>query len=175
MLAQILSKTPLWVWAIASALLALGLWQRRTRRVAPAALPALPLAMLALGLWTMAPGFAAQPLTAATWLLALGLAMQVGHRLPLAGGVRWLAAEKRLHVPGSWLPLALMMGIFSLRYASAVALTLQPAWRSALPIQLGLSLAFGALGGFFLGRTLKLLSAVPSRCSTMHGDVSIHA
>jgi len=158
MLMQILSRTPPWVWALAATLLALGVWQRRTRRVAAGALLGLPLGMLALGLWTLAPSFVHLPATAVLWLLALGGGLVLGRRLPLPRGVAWDPAARRLHLPGSWLPLLLIAAIFSLRYAAAVTLALNPALRLSLACQGPLALLLGLLGGLFLGRALGLLS-----------------
>ncbi len=173
MLIQILMHTPLWVWALLTALLALGLWQRRQRHVRRGQLLALPLTMLALGLWSMAPGFVAQPLVAGAWLLALLAAAQVGRRLPTPAAARWLAAEQRLHLPGSWVPLVIILCIFSLRYATGVSLALHPEWRSMLSVQLPLALAFGSLSGLFMGRALGLRAltlqpAAPGSASTAH-------
>lgn len=164
MLLQIITYTPVWVWALLAALLALGLWQRRTRRVRPAQLLALPLVLLALGLWSMAPNFGALPLAAAAWLAALAGAAWLGTRLAPPRGTRWLAEEGRLLLQGSWLPLLLIVTIFSLRYASSVGLALHPEWRRALAVQLPLALAFGTLSGLFLGRALGLrrLARVPA-------------
>lgn len=156
MLIQILIHTPLWVWALLTALLALGLWQRRQRHVRRSQLLALPLALLVLGLWSMAPGFVAQPLVAGAWLLALLVAARLGRRLPTPAAARWLAAEQRLQLPGSWVPLVIILCIFSLRYATGVSLALDPEWRSMLSAQLPLALAFGTLSGIFLGRALGL-------------------
>ena len=166
---QIFTHTPLWVWGLAAALLALGLWQRRTRHVAPAALLGLPLGMLALGLWTMAPGFVQLPATALVWLLALGTGGLMGHRWPAPTGACWHAATGRLHLPGSWLPLILIAIIFSLRYASNVALVINPALRHSLLTQSLLALAFGWLGGLFLGRALGLLALTRPSKPTIHG------
>ena len=154
MLIAILLHTPLWVWALLTALVALGLWQRRARRVRPARLLVLPMAMLALGLWSMAPGFVAQPGLGALWLLALLGAARWGRSLAPPAGTRWLPAQGVLALPGSWLPLALILSIFSLRYATGVALALQPAWRNMWQVQLPLALLFGTLSGVFLGRAL---------------------
>lgn len=166
---QIFTYTPLWVWGLAAALLALGLWQRRTRRVAPAALLGLPLGMLALGLWTMAPGFVQAPATALAWLLALGTGGLLGRRWPAPTGACWHAMTGRLHVPGSWLPLILITIIFSLRYASQVALVINPALRHSLLAQTLLALAFGWLGGLFLGRALGLLALTRPSKPTIRG------
>ena len=167
MLMQILTNTPLWVWALAAGLLALGLWQRRTRQVAPSALLGLPIGMLALGLWTMTPAFVQLPVTAMIWLLALGGGLALGQRLPAPRGAAWLPAARRLHLPGSWLPLLLIGTIFSLRYSSAVAMVLNPALRQTLAFQAPLALTFGALGGLFLGRSLGLLALTRSAQPTI--------
>ena len=156
MLIQILTHTPLWVWSLLTALLGLGLWQRRLRHVRRSQLLALPLTMLALGLWSMAPGFVAQPLVAAAWLVALLAGARLGRRLPTPAAARWLAAEQRLQLPGSWVPLVIMLCIFSLRCATGVSLALHSEWRSMLSAQLPLALAFGTLSGIFLGRALGL-------------------
>jgi hypothetical protein len=166
MLMQIFTHTPLWVWALAAALLALGLWQRRTRSVAPGALLGLPLGMLALGLWTLVPAFVQLPVTTLIWLLALGGGLALGRQLPVPRGAAWQPATRRLHLPGSWVPLLLIGTIFSLRYAAAVALALNPALRLSLVFQALLALIFGLLGGLFLGRSLSLLGLRPDRAAT---------
>lgn len=157
MLMQIFTHTPLWVWALAGALLALGLWQRRTRQLTPAALLGLPLGMVAMGLWTLSPAFGPLPATAITWVLGFGGGLMLGHRLPVPRGTAWQAATRRLHLPGSGLPLLLITLTFGLRYAAAVALSVNPALRLSLAFQAPLGLVFGLLGGLFLGRALGLL------------------
>ncbi len=158
MLIAILSGTPLWVWAVLAALVVLGIWQSRPRQVSPGRLLVLPLALLALGLWSMAPGFAARPGLVLAWLLTLVLALWWARRLAPSSGARWLADRRVLALPGSWMPLVVMLLIFSLRYASGVAIVLRPEWRAALSVQLPMAAAFGALSGLFMGRTLGLLT-----------------
>ena len=143
--------------------------QRRTRAVQPVRLLILPLVLLALGLWSMAPGFVAHPVAGLLWLKALVLATVLGRRLPVAAGVRWIEATRRLQLPGSWVPLAVILAIFSLRYASGVAMALQPAWRTQLSVQLPLALVFGGLSGLLLGRTLALLARVPRGAASTIG------
>lgn len=164
MLYDIITHTPPWVWGLFTALLALGLYQRRTRQVRPAQLLVLPLVMLALGLSSMSTAFATQPVLALAWLAALGGSLALALRLPVPAGTRWDAAAGRLHLAGSWFPLVLILVIFTLRYTAAVSLVLHPAWRQDLAVQLPLALAFGALSGLFLGRALGLrrLATMPA-------------
>ncbi len=172
MLMQILLHTPWWVWTLLCALLALGLWQRRSRHVAPPRLLILPLALLGLGLWSMAPGFLALPWTAALWALALVFSTALGRRLPPPRGTRWLASTRRLRLPGSWLPLLLIVTIFSLRYAAGVALALNPGWRDLASVQGPLALMFGGLSGVFMGRALGLL-ALTRPTMPAHGPAKV--
>ena len=120
MLIQILTYTPPYVWATLAALIGLGLMQARERRVATLQVLALPLVLLGLGLWSMAPSMAAQPLVIAMWLGALILGAVGGRLTPQVPGTVWLAAENRLRVPGSWMPMAFIVVIFVLRYAAGV-------------------------------------------------------
>lgn len=156
MLIQIITHTPVWVWGLLTALLALGLWQRRERRVRPFQLLLLPALLMAMGLWSMAPGFVAQPICALIWLLAVAAACRLGLQWPPPGGARWLPQTGRLQLPGSWAPLVIIVCIFSLRYATGVGLALFPEWRNLAGVQGPLALVFGLLSGAFLGRALGL-------------------
>ncbi len=156
MLIQIITHTPLWVWGLLTTLVALGMYQTRTRQVRPLQLMALPLVLLALGLSSLAPRFAVQPVLAVLWLAALGGSVWMGLRLPVAAGTRWDAPNQRLQLAGSWFPLVLILVIFMLRYAVNVSLVIHPAWQHDMAVQAPLALAFGALSGLFLGRALGL-------------------
>jgi hypothetical protein len=157
MILQILAGTPLWVWGLLCALIALGFVQSRPREVSRLQLLALPLALLGLGLWSMWPGFTKQALAGAVWLLSLGAFVALGLRLPRAATAHWRADHQRLQLTGSWLPMGLIVVIFFLRYVFAVAQALNPALRGLLVVQAPVAAAFGALTGLFLGHALGLL------------------
>jgi hypothetical protein len=157
MITEILSRTPVWVWGLLAALLALGLSQTRQRQVAPWRLLLLPLVLLGLGLSSMLPGFATVPASAALWLLALGACVMLNIGRPARAGTRWLPDQQRLQLPGSWVPMGLIAVIFSLRYAANVGMAINPAWRGAPEVLLPLALLYGGLSGLFLGRALALL------------------
>ena len=94
MIVNILSHTPVWVWGLLAALMALGFSQTRQRRLAPWRLLMLPLVLLGLGLWSMAPGFMALPLSALVWLAALGAGASLLAGRPAQAGTEWLPAER---------------------------------------------------------------------------------
>ena len=157
MLLMILSNTPVWVWGLLAGLVVLGWIQTRQRRVTRVQLLALPVALLALGLWSMAPGFAARPVAALLWATALIAAGAFGWRIAKRTQAMWLPEAQRLQLPGSWLPMVLVVLIFSLRYAVGVGQAMHPEMRAAAAVQFPLALVFGALSGLFTGRALGLL------------------
>lgn len=158
MILQILSRTPLWVFALFAALVALGVLQSRTREVGRMRVLLLPAVFLPLSLWGVWNAFGAQALAFAAWLAGLGAALLL-HRVgrpprPAASS----AATGRYRVEGSWIPLALMMVIFFARYAIAVATAIRPEL-SANPLFFAAAgFAYGLFSGTFLARALRILA-----------------
>lgn len=167
MLIEILRHTPPWVFVVFAALLAVGLAQLRDRRAPVARLFALPLALLGLGASNTLAAVQAMPWVAPVWLLGLLAALALALHLPPRAGVRWLPEAQRVHLPGSVAPLALMLGVFSLRYGVAVAQVLQPPLRTAAWLVLPLALLFGALSGFTFGRAWAIRSRVVPRSAPL--------
>jgi hypothetical protein len=158
MFIQILSHTPLWVWAIFAGITVLGVTQLKSRQVPRGRVLALPVVLLMLGLWSMWAGFRAHPVSAALWFVALVSMAGLGRRMAARSGAVWLASTQRLHLPGSALPLVLALTIFSLRYVNGVATALNPALTALPQWQWPLALLFGGLSGLFMGRALALSS-----------------
>lgn len=172
MVLQILIHTPAWVWLLLAGLVALGLRQLWPRRVRPRQLLILPAALMGLGLWSLAPAFVAQPVIGLLWLVTLASATVLARRLP-ARHATWLPATRQLQLPGSAVPLAVILTVFSLRYASGVGHALHPEWRAMTAVQAPLALLFGGISGLLLGRTLGLLARVP-RTMPRHARTDAH-
>lgn len=160
MLVQILVHTPGYVWVLLGALILLGIWQARGRQVTPARLFALPLVLLGLGLWSLLGGFADQPWLGLVWLGTLALSVAIFRRLPVRAGAQWLPARGHLYLPGSWLPMVLILAIFSVRYVLGAGTALHPEWRLLPQVQVPLAIFAGLLTGLSLGRALGLLRLV---------------
>lgn len=154
---DILRHTPVWVWGLLAGLIALGLTQAVPRRVGRTRAALLPLAMLGWSLANAAlrfdSGLVALALPA--WALGAAASSAIVAQLPLPQGTRW--AAHHLHVAGSWLPMALILAMFTLGYALGVTLALHPALRADAALAGGASLAFGGFSGIFAGRALALL------------------
>lgn len=153
----ILQHTPAWVWLLLAALVALGLRQAVPHRITLRRMAMLPLAMLALSLWGVASVFGSGTALAAWAVGALAAAAVVLRSGSGTKGVHWAAGEQRFVLPGSWLPMALILGIFCVKFGVAVSLALQPALRSAPDFALAASLSYGIFSGCFAGRAVALL------------------
>lgn len=151
---SILQHTPVWVWAVLALLVVLGLQQSRPHAVSASRAALLPLAMLGLALFGVLGTFASAGALAA-WALAALLATRIGHG-GVARGTRWSASEQRFHRPGSWTPLALMLGIFATKFAVGVGLALHPELAHSAAFALLVAAVYGAFSGVFVGRALAL-------------------
>jgi len=156
MLLQILANTPKWVFALFAALLWLGLSQLLTRRVGLSRITLLAVGMSAFSLYGTVSAFNAVPLALLAWLAgaAAVFALLVARAAP--AGTRYDAAARRFTVPGSAVPLALMMGIFFTKYAVGVALGMHLAQANDVSFALPVSALYGAFSGVFAARAARL-------------------
>jgi hypothetical protein len=159
LLAEILRRTPPWVWLVLAGLLTLGATRLRTRHMSRPRLLLLPLVLCGLGLFSTLGNFTPAATALAAWAAAFAAGLWLGRRLPLPAGLRWDPASRQLQLPGSVLPLLMIVTIFTLRYAGTVSLVLHPDWRASAAVALPMAAAYGAIAGMFLGRVLGLLRA----------------
>ena len=145
-----IAALPAWPFAILAVLLALGYRQSRSRIVRPATLARLAAAMLALSLYGVmatfgvgvvpvlawAAGFGAVVLLAAPWLAPRGLARE----------------GDAVRMPGSWVPMGLMLGIFVTKFGLGFATGMHaPMLHDAWFITLA-CVGLGMLSGAFTAR-----------------------
>ena len=150
---QVLKNTPVWVWAILATLIVLGANQLRTRVVSRYSVVIAPVAFLFIGLTAAGRGSVGFVAWALALLAAAALTFFVWQ--PTAGA-RYNPATDRLNLPGSVIPMLLMLAIFLLNYVINAALAINPALRSELPWQVGPAVLLGALSGMFIGRAATL-------------------
>jgi hypothetical protein len=157
LIVQILSHTPAWVFVLFAVLLAFGLMQARTRtvRMIPALL--LPAGMIALSLAGINSSFGLKPVPLASWAVALAATAAVGHALFRDKRVEYDAATKKFFIPGSWVPLAVIVAIFFAKYAYAVMHALKFDVISAPLFIVALSAVYGLLSGYFAARAVNLI------------------
>ncbi|WP_310449903.1 DUF6622 family protein [Sulfuritalea sp.] len=152
MISRILANTPAWVWGLLLALLLLGVSQARARRPTPPRLLILPLLMCLLSLAGTWSSFGPAPAVTLAWAVAAAVVGGLASRLPAPRGSGFDSATDRFLLPGSWLPMALILAIFVLRYALGVMLAIDPDLARERPFALAVASLYGALAGAFMAR-----------------------
>lgn len=156
MLSQILVHTPTWVFALFAALVALGLSQMRTREVPLSRAAILPLVMVLLSLMGTLIAFPGSFWALTSWAAVLALTTWLLSLKPMASGTVFHATSKRFTLPGSAVPLALMMGIFFTKYAVGASMGMNAELAHLPAFAIAASATYGLFSGAFLSRGLRL-------------------
>jgi hypothetical protein len=162
----IVQRTPVWVWGLLAGLLLLGAVQLRQRRIRPLRSLLMPLvlalfSLIGLGRDLSSGGWAG--LAFGAWLLAAAAVLFATRRLGPPAGTRYEPGTGLIHLPGSPLPLMIIMAIFLLKYGMGVELALQPALTAQPAFALGLAATYGALSGLLAARSAALWRLVSDR------------
>lgn len=162
---SILRGTPVWVWGLLAGLLALGASQVRGRQVSLQRVLVLPLIMALMALLGLASAFASNGhlvIALGTWLLVV-LASVALLTKTLSTAAWYDPIHKRFDLPGSWVPLALIMGIFFTKYLVGVETAMNPSAFATQEAAIALSALYGLFSGVFIARTLLLLRLTHTR------------
>lgn len=162
MLIAIVQHTPVWVWFVLAALVAMGLAQARSRTVGLARITLLPLALTALSAAGVLSAFGHGPLAFGAWAAGIGAAVLFARQAVAVRGASWDPAAATLRVPGSWLPLGLMLGLFVIKFLVGFNLAQSPALAADPAFSGTCALAYGGFAGVFLARSLSLRSLARS-------------
>ncbi|MDO8651029.1 MAG: hypothetical protein Q7R66_02430 [Undibacterium sp.] len=162
MINQILANTPRWVWFLLAALLWLGLSQTRSRTATLQRITLMPLAMTGLSLSGTLAAFGADPQVVLAWLVAVALMAFLVQSQTLPASTHYDPATRLFSLPGSWVPLLLIMGIFMTKYVVGVLTAMQPALSHEAGFRLGFAILYGAFSGVFLARAVRLWRLVLS-------------
>lgn len=160
-LVAIAQRTPAWVWGLLAALLWLGASQLARRQASALRILSMPVAMAGLSAHGLVSGFGAAGLSGgviAAWLAALALLASASLALwPRApSGTRYDAASRTFHLPGSAVPLALIVGIFLTKYLVGIELALQPPLARDAAFALEIAALYGLFNGLFVARAARL-------------------
>lgn len=154
---SILRRTPGWVWGLLAGLLALGASQLRDRTASLVRVSLLPVGMTVFSIWGTFTALGSSSLLAdaiATWLIAAGVAFA-----PLAPGranAQFDPVQRTYSLPGSVVPLLLIVGIFLVKYVVGVELAMAPRLVQDAQYALTVAALYGAFTGIFVGRAARL-------------------
>lgn len=152
---QVLVNAPVYVWGILAAIVVFGLMQMRTRTMSRERLLIAPLAMIAFSIYSAMSKFGYAGHTLALWLIGFGLAQAVNASvLKSPGGVQYDGAGGYT-VPGSVVPMLVMLSIFATNFALGVLRALAPARLAAPEIANPALVVLGACSGLLLARALR--------------------
>lgn len=164
MLISIVQHTPTWVWGLLAALVWLGVRHMLPRSTGLRRMLLVPLAMAALAAYGLASAFAAHASTwamaglLATWLLATAATATVSlwWHPDTPQGTYFDAQARRVHLPGSAIPLLLILGIFCTKYIVGVELALAPTLSQDNGFSHQVAALYGLFSGIFLARAARL-------------------
>lgn len=154
MIIDILRHTPFWVFLVLALLVFLGARRIRPGRIPVRRLYVLPLVMTVFSLVGTVQAFGAGVATIGIWVVAFAALLALGRSLPARSDVQYAPASRSVELPGSWLPLVLMITIFFFRYAVAVALAMHPALHADPTFGTAVSGLYGLFAGSFAARAL---------------------
>ncbi|MEP7100065.1 MAG: DUF6622 family protein [Burkholderiales bacterium] len=156
MFIAIVQHTPVWVWGLLAVLVALGLSQARDREMSLMRVTILPLVMIALSLSGVFSAFGHFPVAIGGWAAGVGAALAFGRQFIAVRGAAWSSQTATLRVPGSWLPLVLIVALFALKYFAGASLALHPDLAHDTTFAGLISVGYGMFSGLFLARGLSL-------------------
>ena len=162
-LGTIVQRTPVWVWGLLAALLALGASQLKRRVVGLRRVAIMPIAWLGFALYGIYSAFGTSgqmAVVAIAWLVAVAGVTAMLLKIPSPQGTQFEAASQTFVVPGSAVPLLLILGIFMTKYIVGIELAMNPAAARDAGFALPIALLYGAFNGIFAARALRLLRMV---------------
>ena len=156
-LADIVTHTPVAVWAGLAAMVLLGLRQTRTQAMSATRVWLVPTLVGAASLASALAAFAAAGpvLTGACWAIGVVLGFVSNRSLDLPRRVS-ANADGSFTVGGSIAPLLLFVGVFMLRYVVNVALAIQPSLGHDPLAAAAAAIAYGLPTGLLAARSRKI-------------------
>ena len=165
MFIQIITRTPIWVWAILILLLWVGLKQTLPRNVSLRRITVLPLVMVGLSLAGVFSAFGSGMNALLAWGAGAAISAAVVMQRNLRQATQYNAWTLQFQLPGSWTPLVLMMGIFITKYAVGVTLAMQPDLAGNAMFSQSVGALYGGFSGVFVARAARLWRLASAKAS----------
>jgi hypothetical protein len=156
MMTEIISRTPTWVFGLLVALIYFGVLQSRTRTVPKLRVAILPILMIGLSLSGIFSAFGASLMAIIAWFAALVFVMVASDRIKANDDITFSTTTQKFNVPGSWIPMQIMMTIFITKYAVAVLLAYNSNLRHSIGFIIGVSFIYGFLSSVFFARAWRV-------------------
>lgn len=109
--------------------------------------------------WSLAgvvAAFGERVMPLASWAIGIGMGAAIAVTALAPRGLE-MTASGRVQVPGSWVPLIVMMGIVCLKFANGVVVGAHLPVLAHAAYVAAMSASFGVLSGMFLARALGII------------------
>lgn len=158
MIQQIISHTPIYVWALLAFLVYRGVAAAQDREVALTKLFIIPAVMLYLTYASLNGHGALGDGIWAVWGAGIAAGAVLAWKA-MRGAIVVNRGAGTVVQRGSWVPLAMMIAIFVTKYAVAVMSAMHPELQHQMLFSLVVSAVFGLFNGIFIGRLLPYVAA----------------
>lgn len=148
------ASIPVWVPVVFLALVFLGYRQSFARTVRPNTVAGLALAMWGFSLYGVVAAFGPVGLALGLWAAGYAAVAFMGARLVASG--RMAVVGPSVRIPGSWVPLALLLSMFAAKFALGFAAGVQSPVLQSAGFVAAMSAVLGALSGGFGARALAV-------------------
>lgn len=150
-------RTPLWVWALLAGLVALGASQLRDRTASVLRVSLVPVGMSAFSAWGIWSAFGHTPISAEVLTVWIGVAVAVTAAVaPGRAAATYDASRREYRIPGTVIPLLLIVGIFMTKWMVGVQLAIVPRLVAEAGFALPVAALYGMFTGLFAGRAARL-------------------
>ena len=151
-----LAHVPTWVFIVFALLVALGIWQSRPRVVSPMAPTVLAVVFPLYSLYGVISSFGAASVALLPWVAGLLLSILAGQRVFGPRNLARIPGSTTVRIPGSWMPLALMMGIFLAKFAVGFVQGARSSVGQQVWFAPAVCFSLGALSGGFASRAVTV-------------------
>lgn len=153
---DIVTHTPTWVWLLLILLIYLGVKQTRDRQVSKNKAFILPLVMMIFSLHGVISSFGGSFDSLLFWAVSFVAALFIGVLVFPSQRATYDESTQSFFIQGSWRPLLLILGIFSIKYTVGVMEGLHHSLLTMSLVVDGLSLLYGVFSGVFAARSIVL-------------------
>ncbi len=157
-----IANTPWWVYVIFIFLLRAGLSATKPRTVPLRSFFVLPAILIPLSLINFFIDVNLTPTNVGMWLGALLVGILLGKVQFRLLRIKAIPKEAKLHVPGSWSLLIVLLVIFLTRYYYGHEMAIDPDVLKQPKWMMAMFLAYGFFTGLFIGRAISAVRCVKS-------------
>ena len=156
---EIIKHTPIWVFVLFIGLLYLGYTQTKDRKVKLKKLFILPIAMILLSIFGIISAFGLNKTTLTLWIFSAIFSLIIGLKLFSSRNIKYDKFEKEFRIPGSWIPMLLILMIFFIKYIVGVIVAKELTIINDITFIVTISSLYGLLSGLFLSRSIVIFQS----------------